>query len=377
MKPIPVSHLKAGLTFSEPVYMEGNHLFAAAGIPIREKDIQRIREWGVRLVFCDGQAVESDAPVSKVKSDAVLPVGTDVYRNYLDAIRRMTSIFEDITTGFSVDQRAVNGVVADLLKGILKERSLMIGYILGGDIQGQEQGKNAVNTAILSTLVSLSLNFSQFRLSQIIAGALLHDAGMSLLPGELLDKRGGLSEAELQTMRTHPRKSYEIAKELRYPEEVGAIVLQHHENWDGLGYPKGKMGVDIDTGARIVSVCDAFEAMISQKPYRNPMGGYQAVRNLLADNSRRFDPEILAIFVKVMGLYPIGSVVMLNNGITGRVLDTQEHSPLRPKVRVLADAAGKFYPKNSGRIIDLIDERTLFISREMDLRELMMKFGEI
>ncbi|GHU05335.1 hypothetical protein FACS1894147_11410 [Spirochaetia bacterium] len=282
------------------------------------------------------------------------------YRGYLDLIRRVDSVFAGIATGQKADAHSVDNIARDLLRGLLAERDIMMGYILGGEVNDMDAAKNAVNTAILSALVAGELNCTPYRVLQIATGALLHDAGMLKIPQEIIAKKGGLSAEELRMMRSHPVHSYQIAvKELGYPGEVGEIVRQHHENWDGQGYPWGLSGADIDTGARIVAVADAFEAMVSRKPYRNPLAGNQAVKNLLADNSSRFDPEILRIFVRVIGIYPIGSAVLLNNGAKGLVIEARPGAPLRPKIR-----------GETGQIIDLFVEKGLFITRALDPKEL-------
>jgi HD-GYP domain-containing protein (c-di-GMP phosphodiesterase class II) len=197
---------------------------------------------------------------------------------------------------------------------------------------------------------------------------------MLRLPEEITNKSGGLSEAELQRVQAHPLYTYKIiTKELLYPEDVGLAALQHHERWDGEGYPRRIAGANIDMGARIVSVADAFEAMVSEKPYRNSMVGYQAMKNLLSDNSRRFDPDVLKAFIKTMGIYPIGSVIMLNNGAIARVTEVQGDAPLRPKIRLLIDEFGKVYKNEEGELIDLLTEKSLFIAQALDPREISRK----
>jgi HD-GYP domain-containing protein (c-di-GMP phosphodiesterase class II) len=211
---------------------------------------------------------------------------------------------------------------------------------------------------------------------QLVTGALLHDVGMLRLPKEITDKSGGLSEAELQRMQAHPLYAYKIiTKELLYPEDVGLIGLQHHERFDGEGYPRRISGADIDMGARIVSVADAFEAMVSEKPYRNSMMGYQAMKNLLSDNSRRFDPDVLKAFIKTMGIYPIGSVIMLNNGSIARVTEVQGDAPLRPKIRILIDEFGKIFKNDEGDLSDLLTEKSLCIAQALDPKEIAKKRG--
>jgi HD-GYP domain-containing protein (c-di-GMP phosphodiesterase class II) len=209
---------------------------------------------------------------------------------------------------------------------------------------------------------------------QIITGALLHDIGMLRLPKDIVEKKGGLSEAELQRMQAHPLYTHKIvSKELLYPEDVGLIAIQHHERWDGEGYPRRISGSAIDMGARIVSVADAFEAMVSKKSYRNSMMGYQAMKNLLSDNSRRFDPDILKAFIQTMGIYPIGSIILLNNGALARVTEVHGDAPLRPKIRILVDEFGKAFKQDEGDLINLLTEKSLFIAKAIDPKELAKK----
>jgi HD-GYP domain-containing protein (c-di-GMP phosphodiesterase class II) len=159
-------------------------------------------------------------------------------------------------------------------------------------------------------------------------------------------------------------------KELNYSDEVGNVVLQHHERWDGNGYPHQIAGDGIDMGARIVSVADSFEAMVSHKPYRNSMVGYQAMKNLLADNSRRFDPDVLKAFILTMGIYPIGSIVRLNDDTVARVTEVRPFAPLRPKIQVLIDEHKKVFRNEEGAFIDLLLEKKRYITKAMDLKEI-------
>ncbi|MDR2371021.1 MAG: HD-GYP domain-containing protein [Treponema sp.] len=421
MKQIAVKNLHPGMIFSEPVYIEGNNILVPAGVEIRKKDIDRLNSWGVESVETEGDAVSiaagqkkekaaagadpaapetakkapgtaepreaAPAPESPVKGKASAKKApssalslTEVqenkgaYRSYMDLIERLDAVFNNIMGGVSVEIRSIDSITSRLLQAVRDERDSIIGYILGGEVTGHEMAKSSVNAAILSALIAIELKIPNHKIMQIITGALLHDVGMFRLPREITDKRGGLSDAELQRMQAHPLYAYKIvSKTLLYPEEVGHVVLQHHERWDGEGYPRRLAGTDIDLGARIVSVADAFEAMVSQKSYRNSMVGYQAMKNLLSDNSRRFDPDVLKAFIQTMGIYPIGSIILLNNGALARVIEVHGDAPLRPKIRILADEFGKVYKQDEGDIIDLLTEKSLFIAKALDPRELAKK----
>jgi HD-GYP domain-containing protein (c-di-GMP phosphodiesterase class II) len=388
MKKIEVKSLQAGLIFTQPVYIEGNNLLVPAGIAVRKKDIERLSSWGIDTVETDGELTpgslrnvagitEKSKPEELAPSPLTLPEVQEnkgPYRSYRDLIDQLDTVFANTGSGMAVDFQFVDDIIEKLLRAVREHRDNMIRYILGGEISGQEMAKNSVNTAILSAFIAMEFNIPKYKIMQIVTGALLHDVGMLRLPKKIVDKKGVLSDAELRSMHTHPLYAYQIiCKELHYPEEVGIVALQHHEQWDGEGYPRHLAGEAIDLGSRIVSVADAFEAMVSQKPYRNSMTGYQAIKNLLSDNSRRFDPRVLKAFIKTMGIYPIGSIILLNNGTLARVVEVQGTAPLRPKIRILVDEFGKAYKKDDEKIINLLAEKGLFISRAVDPRELIKR----
>ncbi|MDR1863219.1 MAG: HD-GYP domain-containing protein [Treponema sp.] len=409
MKKVAVNTLKAGMIFSEPVYIEGDNLLVPAGVAIRKKDIGKLNAWGVDIVQTEGspvspQAVEAKAPPSaagetppsQAPKEAAGPKAGDEapekkaslislsevqenrggYRVYIDLIERLDQVFNSIAAGISVEARSIDNITGRLLQAIHKQRDSIIGYILGGEVRGHEMAKSSINTAILSALIAVELKLSNHKVAQVITGALLHDVGMLRLPKEIVDKNGSLSTAELQRIQAHPLYTYKIVnKELLYPEDVGLIVLQHHERWDGEGYPRRISGAAIDMGARIVSVADAFEAMVSKKPYRNPIMGYQAIKNLLSDNSRRFDPNVLKAFIQTMGIYPIGSIILLNSGALARVVEIRGAAPLRPKIRILIDEFGKVFKQDEGEAVDLFIEKSLFIARAVDPKEVAGRNG--
>jgi HD-GYP domain-containing protein (c-di-GMP phosphodiesterase class II) len=412
MKKIEVKALHPGMVFSAPVYIEGNNLLVPAGIAIRKKDIDHLINWGYATVSTEGDQVKATdvaaaaTSVTEEKKETAAPTAaaaeTDpgvsggpkkkasgnvlslvdvqenkgAYRSYVDLIERLDAVFSNIGSGISVEPRTVDNLTGRLLQAVREERDHIIGFILGGEVSGQVLAKSSVNTAILAALIAMELKFTHHKVMQVVTGALLHDVGMLRLPKEITDKTGGLSDAEVQRMQAHPLYTYKIiTKELLYPEDVGLVALQHHERWDGEGYPRRISGSDIDMGARIVSVADAFEAMVSEKPYRNSMMGYQAMKNLLSDNSRRFDPDVLKAFIKTMGIYPIGSIILLNNGAIARVTEVQGDAPLRPKIRVLIDEFGKMYKQDEGDLIDLLTEKSLFIARALDPKEISKKRG--
>jgi HD-GYP domain-containing protein (c-di-GMP phosphodiesterase class II) len=301
------------------------------------------------------------------------------YRVYTSLIQKMNKALLGISNNAAIINKLqiTNEISVPLLQAVRGMRKQLIGFILGGEVKGFEMAKSAVNSAILSALCALEINLPENRILNIINGALLHDAGMLRLPKEVTEKRGGLTDAEHHLILSHPLLAHKIVvKELHFLDDVGNIVLQHHERWDGEGYPNHIAGDYIDMGARIVSIADAFEAMVSPKPYRNSITGNQAVKNLLSDNSRRFDPTILKAFVLIMGIYPIGSIVRLNNGVVARISEVRAIAPLRPIVQIIVDQTNKIYRNEQGAFLDLLTEKSLFIAKAMDTKEFLEQYGQ-
>ena len=400
MNAINTYDLKPGQIFSDDVFSEGECLLVPQMVPLRQKDIDLLVSWGIEEVKTNGFILdpleeEEEEPVFaemeevleeiaeeadesfQEDSKAVLKFSINdvkknsgTYRSYKSFIDKLNSIFNAIKSGGDVQMRAIDNISTQLLQDLAMRPDSFVDYILGGEVEGHELAKSSVNTAILSALIAQAFNLPSHKIHNIVAGALIHDIGMLRLSKGITEKKGGLSEAELEQIKSHPLHTSKIVtKELFGPSEVNLIALQHHERWDGKGYPDHILGPGIDIGARIVSVADAFEAMVSKKSYRNSMIGYQAIKNLLADNARRFDPAVISTFTKIMGIYPIGSIVRLNNGAIARVMSIHTAAPLRPVIQMLMDENGKVHNTSDSITIDLLVVKTLFIKNAIDPAE--------
>lgn len=387
-KKYSLDRIMPGARFTADAFSDGDILFAPAGVAIRAKDIEGLKRWGIGAVFSEGQLEEPQgnrpesvagekgsvpsAEADNAKSSLAAFADHALYASYTDMIDRLKSLMDRISANERVEAKNVDQLSQDLVQLVRDKEAAVVSAILSADVKGYDLARAGVNCAILSVVVGQTMKLPPHRLVHLASGALLHDVGMLRVPEEIIKKKGALNPEEAQKMRAHPLLSYRIViKELQYPDDVGLVGLQHHERWDGDGYPRKTSGQEIDLLARIVSVADAFEAMVSQKPYRNSMIGYAAMKNLLSDNSRRFDPDVLKAFVRSMGIYPIGSIVVLNNAAVAKVVDTHANAPLRPRLRIIVDEFGKHFKEESGDTLDLLSEKTLFIARAVDPRELV------
>jgi len=381
MKSIPTSELQDGMIFDKAVYIDGENVFVPSGVPIRQKDIDRLLRWEIVEVRTDGSPISakelerqrpSQAPEPSILGD--IPSEKKHLDAYLRAIDEYEHISTSVTQGEDLDRSRVDAVVNLLLDRTREIKSEMIQLILMGGRIERKISAGVVNVTILSTIMGMVLKFTSHRLIQLATGALLHDIGMVKVPKSILQKKEKLTADELNQIHTHPIHSYRIiSKELKYPEEIGVIALQHHERWDGQGYPRKLRGEDINLGARIVAVADSYIAMINNRPHRNSMIGYSAMKNVLNDNGRHFDPKILKVFLESMGIYPIGSIVQLNNSAIGRVVETHTEAPLRPAVELIIDEYGNRLGERE--VVNLLEKKGAFIVKAVDPKSLAPAAG--
>ncbi|HEX6184518.1 MAG TPA: HD-GYP domain-containing protein [Pyrinomonadaceae bacterium] len=158
--------------------------------------------------------------------------------------------------------------------------------------------RHSLRTVRLSLLLGRACDVSRPELRAISLGALVHDLGKIFIPGEVLHKEGTLNEAEWAAVRRHPSDGARLLLGVSTPQGVRRVVAEHHERWDGCGYPAGLSGGEIDFNARVVAVADAFDAMTSERPYRPAARFGEAAAELERCAGTQFDPDVVLSFLR-------------------------------------------------------------------------------
>lgn len=192
------------------------------------------------------------------------------------------------------------------------------------------------------------------RLHMLGLGLLLHDVGMLALPNETIHRVGPLTEEEWKLVRDHPRTGVELLGSDDFSPIVKAIVLRHHERWDGSGYPDGKRGSEVHQFARIAAVADVYDAITSERLHAGGRPAHVGVRAILDGSGTLFDPEVVAVFARVVAPFPPGVELTLCDGRRAVVVSVPKQALDRPRVRII-DGASEPYE------LALIDEPELEI----------------
>jgi len=366
MKTIKVSELKPGQAFTKPVYVDGENLLVPENIPIKEKDIKRLIKWGLVEVQTDGVVVPQGKKASSMNGDMAGDSGENekIKNLYRTSLVSLMSSFQSFERRKLVDPKHFDDIITNILPDIIKHNEEWLNFALGSNREKENLAQGSLNATIFALVIGIQLSLNGEELIKLGTAALLHDLGMLRVPIEIRRKTDKLQPNELELIRTHPLHTYKMMTgSLKYPEDVSRIALLHHERWDGKGYPRQLAQKQIPLTTRILSVADAFEAMMRDKPYRESLLGYNAVRQILNDNSRRFDSDIIKVFIKSMGIYPVGSFVILNEGSVGVVVKIHSEAPLRPVIQILVTKEGKRLDKENSVIVDLLEDKNSFIAR--------------
>jgi putative nucleotidyltransferase with HDIG domain len=214
--------------------------------------------------------------------------------------------------------------------------------------------KHSAMTCALSLLVAGAMGIDSKKLIKIGTATLLHDIGMGEMP--FLIKRKGPEEPRSELWKQHPTYGFHIAKEEGIEREIAKMILHHHENWDGSGFPNNKEKQEIPLGARIISVCEIYDTLIRYNDYHH----YKAIEYLYGGGDFLFDSSVVQAFTDNLAVYPLGSLVKLSTNEVGVVVNVRKNKGPRPIVRVQYN---NFNRSIDPKTIDLGKEKTIFITK--------------
>ncbi len=395
MKRIKNSDIKLGMCFSSPVFFDdGINMFLAERKPITSFHLSAIENWKIPYVITYGNLIENEeksqisesanqeitekqnTSLEKVWTSNKLQVIAEnlsqidkaTRESYSKCLKKIREFFGCVKNNQNISRSEVDITIDEIYKLTYQNKMSIIGYIMSLTPES-DLPKAALNSSIFASSLAITQGFSKRELFQLIGASLFHDVGMIGISEKITQKKSQLSQSEYNMIKLHPLKSSRFACEaLFFPKEVALIINQHHEFWNGTGYPAGLKENAIEKHARILAIADAFTAMISKKTYRDSLIGYDAIKNLMTDTQKQFDPELIQAFVKMMGAYPIGSIVLLNNTLIAQVINSNPEMPFMPDIKLLTEPK-KDTEKNIieedefriGQVIKLREKRSLCI----------------
>lgn len=219
---------------------------------------------------------------------------------------------------------------------------------------------HSVNVAIYALKIGEGFAYTRDPLIELGVAALLHDVGMAHLPAEFFKKKK-LDRRDLEQLRQHPAHGLSAIQALGSGYTwLADVVYQEHEREDGSGYPQGLPGKHIHPYAKIIGISDTYAGLTRARPVRPGLLPFEAVQEITRNQRTKFDSRLLSVLLSKLSSFPIGSVVKLNSGTVGRVIQTDDANPLRPTIQVIRNAHG--HPVQDRREICLREHPLLYVT---------------
>jgi HD-GYP domain-containing protein (c-di-GMP phosphodiesterase class II) len=375
LKKINVTQLAIGMHIKEFCGSEIEHPFWCNDFVIKNlMDIQTIVESNISEVWIDtekGKDVyitdatlgnQNYTPTQAQSSDnserKTQPTSVTAQQEYQRAAQicengkpLINAMFQEARMGRAIETDGAKQLVEEITDSINRNPHALISL---ARLKQADTYTFMHSVAVCALMVALSkqlkLDEQQTR-SAGLAG-LFHDLGKSVIPLEVLNKPGKLTEEEFDLVKTHARQGYQILSNSHFSDLIALdVVLHHHEKVDGSGYPDGLKGNQITQFAKMGAVCDVYDAITSDRPYKQGWHPAEALHKMAEWSTGHLDRLVFQAFVKSVGIYPIGSLVRLNTGRLGIVLEQGKKSLLTPLVKVFFSTRQKI--RIRPEIIDL------------------------
>ncbi len=365
LKKIDAADLKVGMFIHDLDCGWMEHPFVRNRFAIAsDAEIARIREAGIRGIVIDcakGQDVDhaqtleqaqaaTEAEIAtlglKPAAAARVPVDDELARARgvrQQAINMVRIVMNDARLGRAIELDQVAPVVTSVTGSILRNRGALLGLLR---IKNADDYTFLHSVSVCALLVAFcrSLDMDEDTIYQAGMGGLLHDVGKALVPEAVLNKQGRLSDEEFAIIKRHPVDGHGI---LLRTAGIGPIPLDitrhHHERYDGSGYPDRQAGEAISGLAQMAAIVDVYDAITSDRCYHKGISAAQALRKIFEWSKFHFNPALTQQFIRCIGIYPVGTLVLLESGRLGVVTEQDEASLLTPKVKVFFNTKTKTY----------------------------------
>lgn len=328
---------------------------------IKEKDIARLKKWNIKEVRIE--TVEDINNSDEFDFGKFLSDRKIFYKIYRDCLAKIKNNFQNFQYNNNIGLPEVKEITTELHGMVSRNINSTLSIANTYPIQKANHFfVRAINVSIISMMIGIASGFDEKKVKEIGFGAILYDVGMLKIKEVILNKVGKYTPEDIAHMKTHTLLGYKIFKQtFHLGDNMAAIPLAHHEQYNGNGYPRGLTANNIPPYARIIAIAQAFEGMIMNTDSHgvNRHSLYESMKIIIQEASRKFDPYIVKTFVACASVYPIGSLVVLNNGMRGLVFGSNKDVPMRPVIKIVQNEEKEFIP--DGEVINLLESKTLFI----------------
>jgi putative nucleotidyltransferase with HDIG domain len=373
-----VEHLQVGNFVRLPVAWKDHPFLFSSFLLKQQAQIELIKTLGISHVFVDldrsnTQPLQDDQPAKDTALENVFELKDEmdkVKQERIEMCKKMRRELQKTEKSFSRSLAMMRSVMSklrsrplvavndanDLVNAMVKELldcDNLVLHLMGDAKKDDNLYHHTLNVAVLSMLIAKEMNWPREDIETLGMGALFHDVGKFKIPPQILNKRTELSTPEQNFIRQHPAMGLDLIRLAEnFPEKAQSIISQHHEFLDGSGFPKGLKAKELDLPSQLVAVVNEYDTLCHGSNQAKARTPYAALGFMYKNYQGKLNKEVMGLMIKMLGIYPPGSVVELSSGQYGMVMSVNLSKLLLPRILVY-DA---LVPKDQAPLVDLEQE---------------------
>ncbi|MGR9014189.1 MAG: HD-GYP domain-containing protein [Gammaproteobacteria bacterium] len=366
IKKITIKQLKPGMFIHDINCAWIEHPFLVGMLKIKDgKIIKKIADLGVRELYIDTMKGLDviDAPteievnaeielemIEMVQQTKPITSSSTLHEElkkskkvYSEANKIISTIMHDVRIGKQIEVERIDPVVEKMANSILRNKDALLSLCR---IKNKDDYTFLHSVSVGALLISFAhaLDFNRTLIKQLGIGGMLHDIGKTKVPNEILNKPGKLTEEEFDIMKSHVVHGCSILRKSPGISQVSFdVTSQHHERFDGSGYPLKLKNSEMSVYGQMASIVDVYDAITANRCYHKGMEPTVAVRKMFEWSKFHFNPKLLRTFIRTVGIYPVGTLVLLESGKIGVVIEQCEKDMTRPLVRTIFDTKKSYF----------------------------------
>jgi putative nucleotidyltransferase with HDIG domain len=327
---------------------------------IKSQDtIDRIVSNGIEYVFIEGRSDEEKKVEKIFEGDTediveeIIEQGTDDYINiddfdsaqsvYAESVKIVRSVLEDVRAGKMFNTGAVKNVAENISELTMRNKGVLTS-VTKLKQHDDYTFQHSMNVSIYAASLAAHLGMTEQEVERIANAGILHDVGKMLVPSEVLNKPGKLTDDEFVIMKNHVQFGYDFLKKQGLPDDMLRLAYEHHERFDGSGYPRGLKDGEISIEGKIGAVVDIYDAITSDRVYHKGMEPPSALKLMFKWADSHINKKVFEFFIMNIGIYPVGSLVLMSNNELGVIGRTNLNKPTEPVVLIFTNKKGDQLP---------------------------------
>lgn len=312
MRAINVEELKTGMRIARSIYDDTGRVLLSAGIVLNSLYINKLTSMGIPFVYVEDEIVGRLDVEPIIKEEVKL-----------QTVKAVKDVVKSASVQNQIDITPVSNMVNEIMDE-LKGASKVLFQLVEPSKADAFLYSHSVGVCVLSLLTGKELGLDELKLKTLGLGAILHDIGKSVDPGP-----------------DHTSKGFELLRANRaFSILIAHTAFQHHERFDGTGYPRQIKGEEIHLYAAITSICNDYYNLVNHPDKRLRIYPHQALEKILAESGKAYNPEIIGAFSTNIAPYPVGATIRLNNGVIGVVIEVTREFPTRPLIKIITNEKG-------------------------------------